>query len=47
VLQLAGGRTEGADAPTPALRAVPSLPDAGGVPDEAPPPPVTDADAVL
>ena len=47
VLQLAGGRTEGADAPTPALRAVPSLPDAGGVPDEAPPLPVTDADAVL
>jgi broad specificity phosphatase PhoE len=46
VLRLPETRTEFTAAPAPTLRAVPSLPDAGGVPDEGPPQ-ATDADAVL
>ncbi len=44
-LQLPEGWADGAPPPAAPLRSVPSLPDAGAAPDEAPP--ATDADAVL
>jgi glucosyl-3-phosphoglycerate phosphatase len=47
VFHVPDGRVEGAAAAAPSLRAGPRLPDAGAVPDEGPPPPATDADAVL
>ena len=46
VLQLPEGRAGGTAQPRPLLRAVPSPAD-GATPGESPPPPVSDADAVL
>jgi glucosyl-3-phosphoglycerate phosphatase len=46
VLQLPDGRADETAQPRPVLRAVPS-PDSGATPEESPPPPVSDADAVL